>query len=366
MSSKRNNSNLDDNFYMNQALGLAENNHGLTGENPSVGCVLVKNNQIISSGVTGFNGRPHAEANAIKNSSINVHGSTLYVTLEPCNHYGKTPPCTNLIKNKKIKNVVYGINDIDPRTSKTAKKFFKNKKIKVKEGVLSKKLNKFYKSYFYIRKNKLPYVIGKIASSKDNFIKSKKNKMLTNNFSQDLSHLLRYRSHAILISYKTLNSDNPKLNCRLNSLEQHSPVRVVLDKNLNLKKNTFLINTAKKIPTYIFYNKKKLKKINFLKKKGVTLIHLKLKNNNFILIDVFKKLYNKNIFYLLVEGGLNLTQNFLENKAFNEFFHFKSTKKLKKNGNIKLFNFEKKAKNIFKNIEEVKTYTGDDKVLRYY
>ena len=97
MSSKRNNSKLDDNFYMEQALCLAENNHGLTGENPSVGCVLVKNNQIISSGVTGFNGRPHAEANAIKNSSINVDGSTLYVTLEPCNHHGKTPPCTNLI-----------------------------------------------------------------------------------------------------------------------------------------------------------------------------------------------------------------------------------------------------------------------------
>ena len=103
-----------------------------------------------------------------------------------------------------------------------------------------------------------------------------------------------------------------------------------------------------------------------MKKKGVNLIHLKLKNNNFLLIDVFKRLYNKNIFYLLVEGGLNITQNFLDNKAFNEFFHFKSTKKLKKNGSKKLLNFEKKAKNIFKNLEEVKTYTGDDKVLRYY
>ena len=103
-----------------------------------------------------------------------------------------------------------------------------------------------------------------------------------------------------------------------------------------------------------------------MKKKGVNLIHLKLKNNNFLLIDVFKKLYNKNIFYLLVEGGLNLTQNFLDNKAYNEFFHFKSSKKLKKNGVIELSNFEKKVKKNFKNYEEVKTYTGDDKVLRYY
>ena len=317
---------------MEQALGLAENNHGLTGENPSVGCVLVKNNQIISTGVTGLDGRPHAEANAIKNSLTNVQGSTLYVTLEPCNHYGKTPPCTNLIKNKKIKNVVYGINDIDPRTSKTAKKFFKNKKIKVKEGILSKKLNKFY----------------------------------NNNFCQDLSHLLRYRSHAILISYKTLNSDNPKLSCRLNSLEQYSPVRVVLDKNLNLKINSFIIKTAKKIPTYIFYNKNKTKKINLLKKFGVRLIYLNLKNKNFSTFDVFKKLYNESLFYVLVEGGENLTQNFLANKAFNEFFYFKSSKKLKKNGVIELSNFEKKVKKNFKNYEEVKTYTGDDKVLRYY
>ena len=113
MSSKRNNSKLDDNFYMEQALGLAENNHGLTGENPSVGCVLVKNNQIISSGVTGFNGRPHAESNAIDNSFDNLSGSKMYVTLEPCNHYGKTPPCTKKIIKSGIKEVFYSVNDID-------------------------------------------------------------------------------------------------------------------------------------------------------------------------------------------------------------------------------------------------------------
>ena len=100
---------------MEQALGLAENNYGLTGENPSVGCVLVKNNQIISTGVTGFNGRPHAEANAIKNSLTNVQGSTLYVTLEPCNHYGKTPPCTKSIIKSGIKELFYSINDIDKK-----------------------------------------------------------------------------------------------------------------------------------------------------------------------------------------------------------------------------------------------------------
>ena len=136
MSSKRNKSSKDDNFFMEQALSLASKNLGLTGENPSVGCVLIKRNQNISAGLTGLNGRPHAEVNAIKNSKEKVKGSTLYVTLEPCNHYGKTPPCTNFIKNKKIKKVVYGINDVDKRTSKKAKKFFKKNYIEVINGIL--------------------------------------------------------------------------------------------------------------------------------------------------------------------------------------------------------------------------------------
>ena len=105
MSSKRNNSKLEDNFYMEQALGLAEKNYGLTGENPSVGCVLVKNNQIISTGITSVNGRPHAEYNAVKNSVDNVSGSTAYVTMEPCTHKGKTDPCSSLLIKSKVKKV---------------------------------------------------------------------------------------------------------------------------------------------------------------------------------------------------------------------------------------------------------------------
>ena len=366
MFSRRNSSSTNDNFFMEQALSLAEKNYGLTGENPSVGCVLIKNNQIISSGVTGINGRPHAEVNAIKNSKEKVKGSSLYVTLEPCNHFGKTPPCTNFIKNKKIKKVFYGVNDVDIRTAKLAKNYLRKKKIKVVNGILSKKINKFYKSYFYIKRKKLPYVVGKIASSKDGFIKSKIDKMITNNYSQTISHLMRYRNHGILISYKTLNSDNPKLDCRLNGLEKYSPRRIILDKNLKFNKNTFLINNAKKIPTYIFYNKENKKKINFLKKKGLKTIKLKLKNNKFLPQEIFKKLYENNIFYLLVEGGSNLTLNFLKHDAFNEFYHFISNKKLKKNGMIQLPNFKKIVKKKFKNSEQINSFTENDKILRYY
>ena len=111
------------NFFSNLAFDLAANNVGKTKENPSVGCVVVKDNTVISSGVTSVNGRPHAEYNAL-NKNLNFKGAVMYLTLEPCTHYGRTPPCTNLIKKKRIKNVYYSFDDPDPRTYQNAKKFW--------------------------------------------------------------------------------------------------------------------------------------------------------------------------------------------------------------------------------------------------
>ena len=115
MSTKKDKFTKKDNKYMSLALNLARARHGLTGENPSVGCVIVKNDEIISIGQTGIGGRPHAEFNAIKNSYENLKNTKMYVTLEPCNHYGKTPPCTNIITKNKIAEVIYSIDDIDKK-----------------------------------------------------------------------------------------------------------------------------------------------------------------------------------------------------------------------------------------------------------
>ena len=127
-------SSKNDKFYLRLALNLAKQHKGLTGENPSVGCVIVKNNKIISLSKTSINGRPHAEANAIRLANKNdLKGSTIYVTLEPCTHYGKTPPCTDLIIKKKISKIVYGSNDIDERTANKLKKVLKNHNISTKQ-----------------------------------------------------------------------------------------------------------------------------------------------------------------------------------------------------------------------------------------
>ena len=141
-------------FFLNLAFQIAEKNLGQTGQNPSVGSIVVKNNTVISSGVTSTSGRPHAEYNALKKIKI-ASGSTLYTSLEPCIHQGKTPPCTDIIIKKKIKTDVFGLEDPDPRTFKKAKKILKTKGIKTKL-IKSKKYNNFYRSYIINKKFKIP------------------------------------------------------------------------------------------------------------------------------------------------------------------------------------------------------------------
>jgi len=367
MSSKKNNLNLKDNQYMGYALRLAELHKGLTAENPSVGCIIVKNDCVISVGKTGINGRPHAEFNAIKKTKKNLNGSTMYVTMEPCNHYGKTPPCTKIISESKIKKVVYSINDIDIRSRNKAIKFLKSKKINVKKGVLDKEVFNFYKSYFFIKKYKIPYVIGKIACSKDNLINSKYNKYITNDHLLKISHLLRYRNQGILVSYRTINSDNPMLNCRLNGLDKFSPKRFILDKNLKIKKKSKLVNSAKKIPTYIFYNCNNNRKINYLKKNKLKLIKIDLDNNNYLDFQkILKCIYKLKIYTLLIEGGYKLTNYLLKKKFFNEFYLFKSNKKLGKKGYNNISNAINKLIKLYNKNEILDTFTNEDKIIRYF
>ena len=260
MSTKKDKFSKKDNKFMSLALTLASARHGLTGENPSVGCVIVKNDKIISIGQTGYNGRPHAECNAIKNSTENLEGSTMYVTLEPCNHYGQTPPCTKKIIKNKISKVIYSVDDVDKKVKGKSFKILKLKEIIVKKGLLSEKVNNFYKSYFFNRKNKMPFVTGKIAVSKNNLIYSKGTKTITDIHSNKLTHFLRYKNDSLMISYKTLNEDNPKLDCRLEGLHKFSPKRIILDNNLEMNTKSYIFRTANKDNTIIFYKNAKIAK----------------------------------------------------------------------------------------------------------
>jgi diaminohydroxyphosphoribosylaminopyrimidine deaminase/5-amino-6-(5-phosphoribosylamino)uracil reductase len=339
MSTKKDKFSKKDRTYMELALNLARARHGHTGINPSVGCVIVKNDKVISIGQTHYNGRPHAEYNAIKNSNENLEGSTMYITLEPCNHYGKTPPCTNLIIKKKIKEVVYSINDIDKKVKGKSFKILKSKNIIVKKGLLKKDVGDFYSTYFFNRKNKLPFITGKIATSKNNLIYNNKSKKITDKHSDKFTHFLRFKNDSIMISYKTLNKDNPKLNCRLSGLEKFSPKRIILDNNLDTKINSYIFSTANKDNTIIFYNNANKEKITLFKKKGIQLIKSNLtKIKYFDLKLVLKKLYKIGIRNILVEGGNDLSGSFLKNNFLNQFYLFKSPKILTKSVPYKDFN----------------------------
>jgi diaminohydroxyphosphoribosylaminopyrimidine deaminase/5-amino-6-(5-phosphoribosylamino)uracil reductase len=367
MSTKINKSINKDNFFMSLAFDLAKSKLGLTGVNPSVGCVIVgKDEKILSVGSTGIGGVPHAEKNAIDSSVESLNGSTLYSTLEPCIHYGKTPPCTNAIIKSGIKKVIFSLNDIDPRVKNRAKKILSKKGILVKKNLLIDKAKIFYNPYIINKKYKIPYVIGKIAVTQNNVIYSDQTKKITSVVSDKLTHYLRYKNDSILISSKTANIDNPRLDCRLNGLKEFSPRRIILDTNLELNNNSFIFKTINKKNTIIFHNRGTKEKITRLKKKGALLIRCKTNKNQFFNLKlILKKLYDLNVRNILVEGGQKLTENCLKHRIFNEFYLFKSNKKDPLKSNFKFFKNSSLLKKVFKHNKKLANKLNKDKVIIY-
>ena len=366
MSTKKDSFTIKDKKYMQIAINLAKARKGLTGENPSVGCLIVKNDKIISVGQTGFNGRPHAESNAIDNSIQNLSGSKMYVTLEPCNHYGKTPPCTNKIIKSGIKEVLYSINDIDKRVKGKSFKILSKKNVKVRRGLLKEKALDLYDSYIINRKSKLPFVTGKIAISKNRLIYSKGTKRITHKSTGKFSHYLRYKNDAIMISSNTLNIDNPKLDCRLKGYEKFSPKRVILDKNLDLKLNSYIYRSLKKDNTIIFHNSVNLLKIKAFQKKGVILVKSKLnKKKKFDIKNILKKLFTLGIRTLLVEGGDKITKNMLRKRLINLFYVFKSPKNLSKSKKHLFFTSYDVLNKYYRTKSKIASNLAKDKITIY-
>ena len=328
--------------------------------------MIVKNNEVISIGQTGYNGRPHAEYNAIKNSVDNLEGSTMYVTLEPCNHHGQTPPCTKEIIKNKICKIIYSVEDVDKRVKGKSFKILNSKNIIVKKGLLKGYIANFYKPYFFNRKNKMPYVTGKIAISKNKLIYSKGTKRITDVHSNKLTHFLRYKNDSLMITYKTLNEDNPKLDCRLKGLNKFSPKRIILDNNLEMNTDSYIFKTANKNNTIVFYKKADKERILIFKKKGIQLISSNLlKNENFDIKLVLKKLYILGCRNLLIEGGNDLSKNIIKNKLFNQFYLFKSLKNLSKLVAYKTFNCFKDLSQKYKNKNKINTQLGKDTITLY-
>ena len=366
MSSKKDRFSSKDKDYMKIAINLARSRKGLTGDNPSVGCLIVKDDKIISIGQTGYNGRPHAEHNAIKNSFEKLEGSKMYVTLEPCNHYGKTPPCTKNIIRSGISELIYSMEDIDKRVKGKSYKILSSKKIKVKKGLLKGEARDLYDSYIKNRIKKLPYITAKIAVSKNDLIYSKGFKRITDKNSDKITHYLRYKNDSILISSKTLNIDNSKLDCRLKGYENFSPKRIILDKNLNIKLKSYILKSVKKDNTILFYNSSNIAKIKVLKKKGVILVKTRLNRERLLdLKTVFKKLFVLGTRNLLIEGGDKITRNLIKDRLIDTFYLFQSPKILKKSKINQGFTSFKILNNKYKKVSKIVSKLAKDNITIY-
>lgn len=295
--------------FMHRAIELAELGRGSVSPNPIVGCIIVHDGDIIGEGFHEYYGGPHAEPNAIrsiKDPSL-IKSSTAYVSLEPCAHWGKTPPCANLLVDVGIKKVVIGAVDSNPLVGGKGIQILREAGIEVLSGVLEEKVRKQNIRFFTFMEKKRPYIILKWAQTVDGFVARENydSKWISNPYSRQLVHKWRSEEDAILVGTLTAQYDNPKLNVR--NWTGKNPIRVVIDRHLNLNPGLFLFDGTQHT---LCYNQVK-DELNPHSEK----ILLK---EGFDLEDILQDLYERKIQSLIVEGGAQVLKKFLEKELWDE------------------------------------------------
>ena len=309
----------EDSRWMKVAINYGLRNLGFTGKNPCVGCVIVKNNELCGFGVTSPGGRPHAEENALKFAGEKSKGAVLYVTLEPCAHYERFIPCMEKIVQASIKRVVIACLDPDKRTNGKAVKYLLENNISVSLGCEEFKAMELIQGFAKRLNFKRPYIKSKIASSLDSKISLSNgiSKWITGINARKFIHLYRLRSDGILTGVNTVNEDDPTLNCRIKGLKKYSPHVFILDSKLKINIKSKILNRKNiSIFTTVFLNKKKEK---ILKNKGINVILIKHnKNNQVLLKEVIKKLYEQKINNLFIEAGSDINSSLIKENLVDE------------------------------------------------
>ena len=299
-------------------MQIAKNGLGTSRPNPSVGAVVVYQNKIIGEGFTSSYGGNHAEVNAInsvKDTSL-LKEATIYVTLEPCAHFGKTPPCADLIVKHQIKNVVIGCVDSNSLVAGKGIERLKNAGINVKVGVLENECKAHHKRFFTVQEKKRPFIILKWAETKDGFIapnfkNEQKPVWISNPYSQQLVHKLRSKEHAILLGTNTVSADNPQLNVR--SWFGENPVRIVLDRNLRLPKDLNVFDQS--VKTIVITEKNK-DDCHCKHSEAISLETINFSNN--IASQICNVLYKHQIQSVIIEGGSQTLQAFIDANLWDE------------------------------------------------
>lgn len=310
--------------YMNRCLELAAKGFGRVAPNPMVGCVIVYKGRIIGEGYHRKFGDAHAEVNAInsvKNKSL-LKSAVLYVNLEPCAHFGKTPPCADLIIRYGIKYVIIGTLDPNPLVAGRGIHRLVSAGCDVKAGVLEEECRELNKRFFCFYGGKRPYIILKWAETADKYIGAAGSRFqISGSKANKLVHEWRSEEQAILVGKNTALCDNPRLTVRL--VKGKNPLRIVIDRNLEIPSAFHLFD--KKIPTIVFAGKKKASAEN--------LEYVKIDFNRNVLQQMLEELCRRNIQSLIVEGGAKLLSSFIRENLWDEARIFTSNTRLgRKNG----------------------------------
>ncbi len=312
--------NIDHKQYMRIVLSLAQKGKGYVFPNPLVGALIVKDGKIISKGYHKYFGAPHAEVEAINSADKkNVAGSTLYVNLEPCNNWGKCPPCVDLIIKSKIKTVVCAMKDPNSLTGGKSFKKLKHAGIEVITGILEKDAVKLNKEYVKNIKSTKQYIIVKSAVSLDGKIATETgdSKWISNEKSRKFVRQLRTKFDAILAGTNTVLKDNPILSSHGYG---KNPIRVIVDEKLKIPKNYNVLDGT--IPTIILYDEKIKKVPAYFKKDCIKLVGINFKEAKKDFNVIMKKLKQMALKKILIEGGGEINSSVLKTKKVDEVILF--------------------------------------------
>ena len=307
---------------MERALELAAMGIGKVNPNPLVGAVIVKDGEIIGEGYHECYGEAHAERNAVKDAVKLVEGSTIYVTLEPCAHYGKTPPCVDLIIEKKFRKVVIGMLDPNELVAGKSIEKLKNHGIEVVVGVKEEECKKMNEIFIKYITSKIPFVVLKSGISLDGKIAtySGNSKWITSKESREDAQNLRNRLNSIMVGVNTIIADDPELTCRINN--EKKLIRIVVDTNLRTPLDSKVVKNNDKltiIATTVNADDNKKKALRDL---GVKVIEVSEKNNKVNLKELVKKLGKEGIDSILIEGGGTLNFSALEEKIVDKVIFY--------------------------------------------
>jgi diaminohydroxyphosphoribosylaminopyrimidine deaminase/5-amino-6-(5-phosphoribosylamino)uracil reductase len=318
-----------DQKYMKKALELAKLGAGKCSPNPMVGAVVVKDGEIVGEGYHQEYGGPHAEVFALNEAGEKALGADIYVTLEPCSHYGKTPPCAQKLIDTGIKRAVVAMVDPNPEVAGRGIEMLREAGIKVELGLFKNEAQRLNEIFLKYIQSDYPFVYLKKAQTLDGYIASKTgdSKWITNSTARLEGHKLRHRVDAIMVGIGTVLADDPSLTARLDSKEGIDPLRVILDPDLEIPIGAKIINQESTAKTLIITSENDdpdilRKKKKLLKKKQVDILSFETENKYFELREILKSLKKRKISSLLVEGGAKLSHTFLKENLVDKFYYF--------------------------------------------